>query len=336
MKAINVQVNPYLEFMNSILLTSRYNELTMPYVGYGLMTAVQNEYTGAIKQFLNEYHNEPVYKTIEDMIPNGFTFSRPVELMLSLGSGNDFSIQHQLSPLCVQYCGGMEQISKLLRSLKDFESKIHFFEFFDTIKSFYATIVQKTSESLGRYPFVDLIEQEFGKSQNSYNYILSSLMVGNFGISFVDYKTYGADLFSVFSTDDFSLSPRILIHEFSHSFINPLTDKYYDLAEKYIPSYEKLKDLKLPDYQSGYGDFKECINEHLVRAMSIHLLKQINHTDSANVQLKNDFYSGYRFIEKILERYDYYDRNRTQYSSIEEFYPELLGSFDMKYLKVML
>lgn len=37
MKAFNVQVNPYLEFMNSILLTSRYNEMTKPYIGYGLM-----------------------------------------------------------------------------------------------------------------------------------------------------------------------------------------------------------------------------------------------------------------------------------------------------------
>lgn len=336
MKKINVQVNPYLEFINSILLTSRYNEITKTFIGYGLMVEDENKYTIAIKNFFKPYANDPIYTKIEELIPNGFTFSRPVELMLSLGSSTDFTMQHQLSPLCVQYCGGMEQILKLLRSLKDFESKIHFFEFFDTVKSFYATIIQKTSESLGRYPFVDLIEQEFGKSQNSYNYVLSSLMVGNFGISFVDYKTYGADLFSVFSTDDFSLSPGILIHEFSHSFINPLSDKYYDLAEKYIPSYEKLKDLKLPDYQSGYGDFKECINEHLVRAMSIHLLKQINHTDSANVQLKNDFYSGYRFIEKILERYDYYDRNRTQYNSIEEFFPELLESFDMKYLKVML
>lgn len=43
MKEINVYVNPYLEYMNGILLTSRYNEITKSYIGYGLMTTEVNE-----------------------------------------------------------------------------------------------------------------------------------------------------------------------------------------------------------------------------------------------------------------------------------------------------
>ncbi len=82
MKTFNVQVNPYLEFMNSILLTSRYNEMTTPYIGYGLMnwwtdvlmnwcTDVlmnwwidelmnddKNEYTDAVKAFFEPYRQD--------------------------------------------------------------------------------------------------------------------------------------------------------------------------------------------------------------------------------------------------------------------------------------
>lgn len=333
MKKINVQVNPYLEFMNSILLTSNYNELTKPYIGYGLMVEEENEYTKAIKNFFKPYANDPIYAKIEEMIPNGFTFSRPVELMLSLGNSDGFSVQYALSELCIQYCGGIDSIKNILQQLQIFWNKTGYSEFFKSMKYVYDPVIKQVSDSLSTYPFIDIIENEYGQSQNSYHYTLSSLMKGNFGICFHTQDANKSDLFSVFSTDDFSLSPAILFHEYSHPFINPLTDKYFDLAQKYIDSYERLKDYKLPDYQSGYGDFKECINEHLVRAMSIHLLNKINQTDLANELLNNDLYCGYRFITQVLECYDYYDKNRNKYHTLEQFYPELLGAFDLKYLK---
>lgn len=332
MKKINVKVNPYLEFMNSILLTSRYNEMTKPFIGYGLMVEDENKYTIAIKNFLRPYANDPLFAKIEEMIPNGFAFSRPVELMLSLGDSDDFSEQYVLSELCIGYCGGRDTVDNLLKQLKAFWYKTGYSEFFESVKNVYDPVVKRVSHSLLAYPFVDIIEDEYGQSQNSYNYILSSLMKGNFGICFHNQDTGKSDLFSVFSTDDFSLSPAVLFHEYSHPFINPLTDKYYELAQRYIGSYEKLKYYKLPDYQSGYGDFKECINEHLVRAMSIHLLKKINQTELANKQLNNDLYCGYKFILQILECYDYYDVNRNKYNNFEKFYPELLNAFDIQYL----
>ena len=51
MKQIDIQINPYLEFMNSILLTSKYNEMTKAHIGYGLMTEQVNGYAEAIKDF---------------------------------------------------------------------------------------------------------------------------------------------------------------------------------------------------------------------------------------------------------------------------------------------
>ncbi len=327
-RCFNVQVNPYLEFMNAILLTSKYNELTAPYVGYGLMTDEDNEYTNALKAFLKPYHNEPIYEIIESMIPNGFTFSRPVELMLSLGPSDDFEIHFPLSPLCIQYCGGLEQIKTLLMAMKTFEKKVDFISFLDSIKTFYNPIIEKVSKSLSAYPFINLIEEQFGFRQNSYNYVLSSLMKGNFGINFIDSKTAKLDVFSVFANDEFSLSPSILFHEYSHSFINPLTDKYYDLVRINDCTYEKLKNYKLPDYLSGYGDFKECINEHFVRAMAIHLMKKINQTEIASELLQNDLYRGYKFIPEILKKYDYYDANRATFLNFDQFYTELLKVFN--------
>jgi hypothetical protein len=327
-KRFNIQVNPYLEFMNSILLTGRYNEITAPYIGYGLMTEDKNAYTDTIKEFFRPYQSEPIYRMTESMITCGFTFSRPVELMLCLDNSENFEIRFPLSQFCIQCCGGPERIKALLDEIKSFYKKTNYFKFFKSVKSFYNPILKKVSESLSAYPFINIIEDEFGSIQNSYNYVLSSLMNGNFGINFVDDKTKKADLFSVFTTNDYSLSPGILFHEYSHPFINPLTDKYYELAQKYSDAYEKLKKYKLPDFHSGYGDFKECINEHFVRAMAINLLKKINLTEMAEQHLREDLYCGYKFIPAILDLYDRYDADRTAFPDFDSFYPELLKVFN--------
>lgn len=327
-RCINVQVNPYLEFMNAILLTSKYNEMTAPFLGFKLMTDEDNEYTDAIKAFFKPYQNESIYELIESMIPNGFIFSRPVELMLSLGPSDNFEIYYPLSQLCIQYSGGLEQIKILLMALEDLEKKVDFFSFFDSIKTFYNPFIEKATKLLSTYPFIDLIEEQFGYQQNSYYYVISSLMRGNFGINFVDRKTGKLDMFSVFTTNELSLSAGVLFHEYSHPFINPLTDKYYDLVQTYDYAYEKLKKYKLPAFLSGYDDFKECVNEHFVRAIAIHLMKKINQKETADELLRDDLNSGYKFILGILKKLNYYDANRSTFLNFDQFYPELLEVFN--------
>ena len=329
-KRITVQINPNLEFINSILLTSKYNEMTKPYIGYGLMTEENNQYTDAIKTFFANYQSSAIYDIIETMIPNGFTFSRPVELMLSLGNSKDFSIQYPLSDLCVQLCGGMDNITFLLNHLQEFSKETNYFEFFETIKSYYDPYLQKADKYVQTIPFIPMIEDFYGKEQNSYNFIVSGLMVGNFGIHFVNNENMSVDIFSVFCPDNIEdvLSAGIIFHELSHPFINPLTEKYHNKVEKYSDAYEWLKKYKLPDYRSGYGDWEECINEHFVRASVIHLLSKCGLNEDSDRFLENDLYLGYKYIPKILERYDYYDNNREKYRTFDDFYPTLLKVFE--------
>ena len=149
---------------------------------------------------------------------------------------------------------------------------------------------------VNKYPYVSILESEYGVEENAYYYILSGLMNGNYGISFDAEKKSGKDLYSVFSTNDFSISPAILFHEYSHPFINPLTEKYENLVSKYKSTHELLAKYRLPGFLSGYGDWSECVNEHFVRAMAIHLLRKCGLHDSAEKMLDYDFQKGYRYI----------------------------------------
>ena len=275
MKQFNIQINPHLELMNSILFTSKYNEITKAYIGYGLMTEQVNEYTQGIKQFLGKYSTHSIYQYIEELIPNGFTFGRPVEIALSMGNCMDFNGQYIPSELCLKYCGGLDKVDELLKRLKSFEEETDYFVFFRKYEGYYVSFLDKANKIIQKLPYISILEQEFGKEQGEYHYVISSLMLGNYGFSFHNRFTGKKDLFSVFSTEGYSISETILFHEYSHPFINPLTEKYSDLVNQYQSAYEWLKPYKKDGFISGYGDFEECVNEHLVRAMVIHLLKKL-------------------------------------------------------------
>lgn len=331
MKLFKIQVNPYLEFMNSILLTSRYNEITSPMIGYGLMADESNPYTEVIKAFFRPYKDHPIYSYVEEMIPSGFTFSRPVELALSLGESKEFVRHWMPNELCVNYCGGFERMEELIRRMREMEEEIHYFDFFKEVKGYYDPYIKQAREVVQAYPYITLLEEEYGKEQSSYHYVLQALMRGNYGICFTDPTTGKVDMFSVFATDDYCISSAILFHEYSHPFINPLTERYMELANQYEYAYELLKPYKLPAFQSGYGDWQECINEHLVRAMVIHLLRKCKLYSMADDFLNRDLYRGYKYIPNILKKYEYYDAHRETYANFEQFYPELLKVFATKF-----
>lgn len=117
----------------------------------------------------------------------------------------------------------------------------------------------------------------------------------------------------------------MIFHELSHPIINPITEENLELVDKYEVAYEELKKYKAEI--SGYGDWGECINEHIVRAIAIHLSRKYFDNDFTNRRIEYDYNLGYRYIKAMVKKLDYYQENNSDYKSIEGFYPELLKVF---------
>lgn len=327
MSKLNAVINPQLELMNSLLLTSKYNEITKPIIGDGLMSESNTPYIAAIKEHFLPYADHSVYSLIEQMIPDGFTFSRPVELALSLD--DNLKVVRQLSNMCIEYCGGQNRINELLELIKDIGHKVDYMNFYNKHKDFYASYLNELNSKIKPISIVNTIESFYGKGQRSYNLVLSSLMTGCFGLVFHNKDETGDDVFSVLSINNLHSDIALLLHELSHPFVNPLTEKYRTEVEKYSAAYEYLKQYKLHGFRSGYGDWEECVNEHLVRTSTIHMLNKLGFMDLAEKNLSNDLNSGYRFIPALLQAFDHYENNRDRYKTFDLFYAELIQRFQL-------
>lgn len=267
-----VFVSPNLELINGILLTSRYNELTRPYVGYGLMTEEENDYTFAVKAFFKPYRAHKIYKVLEAMIPNGFTFSRPVELALAFDESGDFSFRFPLSSLCIAYSGGLERIQEFAALLRELAKESGYFDFFKRRPFFIRPISKRPAK-----PSVPSVRCDAGSRirDAAARLPLCGLRADERQLRFALSASRRLRIRSFFRI--FHRFPQpfaaILLHEYAHPFINPLTEKYRSLVYTHQNAYEWLSKYKLPDYRSGYDGWEECVNEHLVRAMTIHLLR---------------------------------------------------------------
>lgn len=337
MGSIIVEVSPQIELMNSILYTSNHSHLIKNSMGFNPMTDIETDYTKTIKESFQPYRESEIYYMIEKMTINGFFLGRPMELMCSVGEPPLLSRKYEISQLCRQLCGGDENINILLNLLREFSQEIDYMNFFDIVKKYYNDLIMTVENHINKYPLVPIMEEFFGKKQNSYHYIITNLSHGSFGIHFKNNNKF--DMFSVMTLfrvsgneeeNEFcrgALSTNVTIHEFAHPLINPLTEKFNELVQKNSEAYEWLKKYKQPNFQSGYGDWHECVNEHIVRAIAVYLAKKLGQKEYATKHLENDMKLGYRYLPGLLDKFQYYEKHRDIYKTIDDFYPELAEVF---------
>jgi hypothetical protein len=123
----------------------------------------------------------------------------------------------------------------------------------------------------------------------------------------------------------------IIIHEFCHSYINPLTiskpEEFKAIGEEIlINQNEKLT-------KKGYNVWNVVLNEYLVRACTIKFLKENEGFEEVERNIKMDKINGFVEIEGLVQLLEEYEINRDIYPNIESFLPEVKKYFE-PYLEI--
>ena len=113
----------------------------------------------------------------------------------------------------------------------------------------------------------------------------------------------------------------LLFHEFSHSIVNPLSDKY--LSELYSPLSDKtISILNHQAYSNGVCYF----NESVIRAMTIlyenYFIKTIKNEEKNIIEEENRGFVHTRLLLDKLKEF------QSMNISFEEFYPTLQEVFE--------
>lgn len=327
---ITIGVSPEVELISIVQTISKY-----PTVLGFLMARDSFEYKTEVINHFKPYREHPAVLMFDrlSLIPRGLNYSAPSNIMLYTNKSLQLREDIELDDFVVGRAGGIDSLKVFLNLLGDFAVQSSFNEFFEAHQDFYLNIVDITIRNLGTTNYIAEMETFYGKKQKSYNIILVSLYNGNgFGNSLLCandqreiYNTMGPQMVKSnvpFFGDEHYLKYMIR-HEFSHPFINPLTEKYWDYLKDHAENFDLIPEVAR---KKVCGEWQECVNEFTIRAITTQLA--YNESDQVGLQsYEREKSRGVSCLDSLINTIRYYQSNRETYPTLDSYYLNILDVF---------
>lgn len=327
---INVGIFPQVELISIIQTISKYP------TAFGFLMAIDSStyksdvinHFGAFKK-----HEAVIMFNRLSLQPRMLNFSAPSNIMLYTNKSLKLREDIELDDFVINRAGGIDSLKVFLELLIDFAYKSSFNEFYKKYQHFYSSIIENTIKNLGSINYISELENFYGKKQKSYDIVLVTLYdyVG-FGNSLLCsndereiYNTMGpkevVDNIPFFGDENYL--KYMTRHEFSHPFINPLTEKYWDYLKDYLQQYDSIPEIAR---KKVCGDWQECVNEFIIRAITTQIA--YNEADDLGLQsYEKEKSRGVIYLDDLLDKIRYYQLNRDSYPTFESFYLNVLDVF---------
>jgi hypothetical protein len=330
---ITVGVFPEVELISILQTISEYPT----HFGF-LMSQNSFQYKTDVMDHFESFEEHPAVLMFDrlSLKPGGLNFSAPSNIMLYTDKSLHLREDIELDDFVVGRAGGMDSLKVFLNLLGDFAAQSSFNEFFESHRDYYLKLIDNTVGNLGSTNYIAEVETFYGKKQKSYNIILVSLYNGNgFGNSLLCandqrelYNTMGP--FDVidnvpFFGDENYLSYMIR-HEFSHPFINPLTEKHWDYLKDYAYKFDSIPEVAR---KKVCGEWQECVNEFTIRAITTHLAYKVS--DQVGLRsYEREKSRGVSNLDSLLNKISYYQSDRETYPTLDSYYLTILDVFKEK------
>ncbi|WP_029902202.1 DUF4932 domain-containing protein [Prevotella sp. 10(H)] len=239
------------------------------------------------------------------------------------------------------------QLEAFVGKLNGFYKDTNFSDFFNSCKYIYTPAEESMRQILQNYMNLSWFTDFYGVAikDGTFNVVIS--MVNgpqNYGLKVI-HNDKTETLYAVLGCHDIDsdgnpcffpvIKPIFLsVHEFSHSFCNPLI---YDNDEVY-KEFEKSGEIIFPLIEEkikaqGYSSWRDVQGEAIVRACVINYFKKspelskmiaIFGLDLIGEEVK----AGYFWMEDLVKKLDEYDQNRDIYPTLESFIPQIVDFYN--------
>lgn len=323
---IRIAIDPRVELVAIVQYLSSYRKL---------VTTADFSYRADVDRHFGQYRDHEAVSIYEEMVETGFRFSSPANFALSLTTGLYLDESVRLSDHVLWGGGGKEQLERFAQALRDFSLKSKFSEFYADHEEYYRDNIYRVVDLLGDWDYVGELQGYYGMDYRSFSIIPVPLYGGGGGFGPHVEREGSVDAYCVLVPFDEeiqgdipiygtkSIFKLLLRHEFSHCFVNRVTDMYYDEAMKYQhllnPIQEEMDAL-------DYGFWLTCLNEHLVRAVTTRLAFADSPAEGRKA-LARELKEGFAYTDILVEALAEYEKNKDEFNFIS-FYPQLLEALN--------
>lgn len=323
---INFSIDPRIELLASIQLISDYGDFVP------VIIKKDFTYKKKMKAYFEPFKEHQAVKLFEKLSKEGLAYDAPHNLMIQLTNPPLIEPKEEISEDALSRVKTPDEIYEFIKLLKEYAIDTEFNKFYDDNREFYKTMIENSINGIKEIDFLGQIESYYNMSQNSYNFIFTPALYHGYGPRIKRGEKY--DIYSIVGTDniiddipkfeDISYFKYMIWHEFSHSFINPITDKHINEVNKYENLFEPIKDKM---EKQGYSKWSTCVNEHIIRALTTRFYYIYDGKQAGDSALEKELILGFIYVKDLCEKLKRYENNREKYKDFKEFYLELISVF---------
>ena len=283
-------------------------------------------YKDDIDRYFEGFKDHQAIAYVESLVSASFTHDAPVAFMLYHGDPPELVQNSPYSDYLIKRAKGEENLIEFADALRDFARKTNFMRFYQAHKALYDTHVAEVKSLLEGKDYVQVLEAFYCESRNSYRVILPPLFAGGYGITVGCKKGY--DIYGVIGPCSLrgervtfaclGYLESIILHEWSHSFVNPLVDQNFDIFKKSVALFEPIKGMMR---NQAYPSWRISLYEHIVRACEIHLRANLYEDFRKEKPLRVQEGKGFWYISYIDSLLDVYETQRKRYPTFSQFVP---------------
>ena len=277
-------------------------------------------------QWFRDYRDHPAVTAMSYLERGGFRYDAVSGLMLCFSDPPELQPVFPISDYLAGRSCGLERAARERRLLEAVELMRRFAveadlaAYMDAKREDYAELVATVRANVSS-GLPTVLEEYYGAHNDAYVVIVSGLS-GNYGQAIVDGEWSCLAAVVVPSSGDASWLQFTVLHEWSHSFVNPLVAGERELVESCAGLFDPISSSMA---EQAYGTWETALNEHIIRAVTARFLAR---SDPARAEqlLALDEQKGFVYVRPLYDRLAEYEANRDDYPTFASFLPRLLDA----------
>ena len=325
---ISYQVHPYTELFGVMAILANDNNL---YKNAGNEYYNKNYRNEIIKWFSPFKEHKAILLLTKYALNYSFNYDAPCFLFLELADNDkeisDYIYKERL-PISTL------ELNDFLKQIDDFIINSNFKEFYNINTTRYLNSLESFIKKTKIHSPEKYLFQFIGNNSNKLSInLMHSVCSSNYGVHtkkglYVCVMPSGES--STQGEPDFAYDlpdiTSLILHEFAHSFINPLTENNRHIINK-IDRETFVDALSLNPYGENINT---AINETIIRSIECCYIKEM-FPEVYEPFIKKYIKKGFSQIPHVIEMLEIFQNNSDNYESLSSFYPKLLTSFLSKY-----
>ncbi|MHC4626604.1 MAG: DUF4932 domain-containing protein [Planctomycetota bacterium] len=289
-------------------------------------------YAKAIEKHFGDFDGHPVVK-MAAQLRNTRLMSCDGPMSLAVHIDRNFRLRktHEEWPSTLDYRWEKQETAEFLGKLREFAAETKFDEFFKAQSEIYEKGIRACEGLIAPLNLGKWLGDFFGVKETGDLRLVLGFVNGffNYGRRFADGRT--SEKYAIVGMRPFDPANTVMfrpiqigttVHEFCHSFANPVVDKYMGRLQ---PAGERLFTAHGPAMRmGGYQKWESIMHETVVRACVASFVRHAFEPMYMDYYLKDEVKAGFVWTEDMGNFLKTYESNRDKYPTFESFFPEFV------------